>query len=302
VSTDTDVAPSAARHASDEARQIAERGLILRTLIGSGVHGLSIAAQDDRDEMGVCIEPPEYVIGTRRIWVEEVRDRVAFEQYIYRSQPEGHRSGPGDLDYTCYSLRKWMRLALDGNPTILLLLFVPPGEIVTSTPLGDELRALAPAIISRQAGYRFAGYLEAQRRSLLSHEGKGRDVTRPELIEAYGFDTKYCGHMVRLGLQGVELLETGRISLPVPEPHRTWIRELRVGQHTMAEALDIAEDLQRRITDLTETSHLPEFPDRDKADRWLVNAYLESRAWEVASYQREWDERSGQTTTTPPSR
>ncbi len=117
-------------------------------------------------------------------------------------------------------------------------------------------------------------------------------MTRPELIEAYGFDTKYCGHMVRLGLQGVELLETGRISLPVPEPHRTWIRELRVGQHTMAEALEIAEALQHRIADLTETSHLPEYPDRDKADRWLVNAYLESRVWEVASYQREWDART----------
>ena len=36
-----------------------------------------------------------------------------------RTQPEGVRSGPGDLDLIVYSLRKWMRLALTGNPTVL---------------------------------------------------------------------------------------------------------------------------------------------------------------------------------------
>jgi hypothetical protein len=133
-------------------------------------------------------------------------------------------------------------------------------------------------ILSRQAGRRFAGYLEAQRRSLLSREGKGRDVTRPELVEAYGFDTKFCAHMVRLGLQGVELLETGWITLPVPEPDRAWLTELRVGKHSMAEALARADACDRRIGELLVTSPLPEKPDYKSADAWLVEAY--QRAWE----------------------
>lgn len=272
--------PSGGKHARDEYRLIAEAGTILRCRVGSVVHGLAIEGTDDEDQMGICLEPPEYVIGLR-----------AFDQYIYRSQPEGHRSGPGDLDLTVYSLRKWMRLALNGNPTILLPLFVPEAHIITITEAGRELRDLAPAIISRVAGKRFAGYLEAQRRGLLSRDGKGRDVTRPELVEKYGWDTKFGGHMVRLGVQGVELLETGRITLPVPEPWRTAIRELRVGGHSMEWALATAADLERRITELTETSHLPEYPDRDKADRWLADAYLGSRVWQVASYQRAWDNR-----------
>ena len=32
---------------------------------------------------------------------------------------------PGDLDLVAYSLRKYVRLALKGHPTIVLLLFVP---------------------------------------------------------------------------------------------------------------------------------------------------------------------------------
>src|SRR3979409_2518531 len=105
--------------------RIAEEGLILRCQVGSGVHGTAIEGQDDRDEMGICIEPPEFVIGLER-----------FEQYIYRTQPEGARSGPGDLDLIIYSLRKWMRLALDGNPTVLLPLFVPDDEVVAITDIG----------------------------------------------------------------------------------------------------------------------------------------------------------------------
>src|SRR5690606_7796194 len=176
------------------------------------------------DEMGVCVEPPEYVIGLR-----------PFEQYIFRTQPEGVRSGPGDLDLTVYSLRKWTRLALDGNPTVLLPLFVPDSEIVRIDGPGRELRANAHRFVSRAAGRRFLGYLRAQRDRMLGRRG-GRHTNRPELVETYGFDVKFAAHMVRLGVQGVELLETGRITLPMPQPWRTWLRDLRQGRHSRQEA------------------------------------------------------------------
>jgi hypothetical protein len=200
-------APLRGKHATAEFRAIAEQGTILRCQVGSGVHGTSVAGTDNRDEMGICTEPPEYVIGLRR-----------FEQYEHHTAWERdgglrNRSGPGDLDITVYSLRKWLRLALAGNPSVLVPLFVPAAEIVAETPLGAELREMAPRIVSRQAGERFAGYLHAQRRGLLSHDGKGRDVTRPELIEKYGWDTKYGGHMIRLAAPGPSRLRRdGRVA------------------------------------------------------------------------------------------
>jgi hypothetical protein len=54
-------------HAPEQARRIAEQGTILRVQVGSGVHGTSIAGQDDREEMGICLEPPEYVTGVARV-------------------------------------------------------------------------------------------------------------------------------------------------------------------------------------------------------------------------------------------
>ncbi len=68
---------------ADRARQIAEEGCVLRTLVGSSVHGLGNPATDDRDEMGVCIEPEEYVLGLRE-----------FEHFVSRTQAEGDARQP----------------------------------------------------------------------------------------------------------------------------------------------------------------------------------------------------------------
>jgi len=252
-------------HSTDEFRRIAEQGLILQCLVGSGLHGTAVEGQDDRDEMGICVEPPDYVIGLE-----------SFEQYIFRTQPDGARSGPGDLDLVVYSLRKWVRLAAAGNPTVLLPLFVPPEHVVRTTALGDNLRANADLLISRRAGERFAGYLRSQRDRLLGVRG-GRHTNRPELEELYGFDTKYAMHMVRLGVQGVELLETGRITLPIAEPWLTWLRDLRQGRHTKDEALQAAAELEARLDKLVQCSPLPAGPNVDAINWWLVDAYR--RTW-----------------------
>lgn len=256
-------------HGSTEFRDLAFRGQILRTEVGSGAHGINIEGQDDRDEMGICIEPPEYVIGFKR-----------FDQYIWRTQPEGVRSGPGDLDLIIYSLRKWMRLALAGNPTVLVPLFCPAIPILMTgvgvLGLGRDLQAHPELVLSRQAGHRFIGYMRSQREQLLGLRGK-KHTNRPELVEKYGYDTKFAGHMVRLGMQGVELLETGRITLPMPEPARSWIKAMRVGEVPKQEALDCAESMEARLKVLVDTSPLPPAPDMARANEWVFDAYM--RAW-----------------------
>ena len=45
--------------------ELVEQGTILRATVGSTVHGLHHGGQDDRDEMAVFAEPPEYLVGLR---------------------------------------------------------------------------------------------------------------------------------------------------------------------------------------------------------------------------------------------
>src|SRR3954452_2670331 len=150
-------------HASEEARAIAQDGLVLLAQVGSGLHGTSLTGQDDRDEMGICLEPREFVTGLARVPAGVGSDAwVDFEQYQRHTvwdQPGGlaNRSGAGDLDVVVYSARKWARLALGGNPTVLLLLFVPDAEVVFRNEIGAELVANAHRFVSRHAADRFLG-------------------------------------------------------------------------------------------------------------------------------------------------
>src|SRR6266545_5521335 len=208
-------------HASEEARAIAEKGMILRVQVGSGMHGTSITGQDDRDEMGLCLEPPQFVTGLARVpnGIAGRGPSVRFEQYERHTawdRPGGpaNRSGAGDLDVIIYSARKWARLALAGNPTVLLVLFVPDQEVVFRNEAGAELAANAHRFVSRLAAGRYLGYLKAQKAAMTGQAGA--HTNRPELVAVHGYDTKYAMHALRLGLQGIELLTTGRITLPVP--------------------------------------------------------------------------------------
>ncbi len=49
-----------------DSAELVERGTILRATVGSTVHGLHHGGQDDRDEMAVFVEPPEYLLGLAR--------------------------------------------------------------------------------------------------------------------------------------------------------------------------------------------------------------------------------------------
>lgn len=253
-------------------RTEAEERTILRCVVGSTAHGLNVHdGLEDRDEMGICIESMADAMGVN----------APFEQFVYRSaaEREGRHDAPsqaGDLDLTIYSLRKYVRLALQGNPTVLLPLFA--SDMVRIDARGAMLRELAPAIISRQAGKRFLGYLQAQRQRMLGERGNGgHGRPRNELIEKFGYDTKYAMHMLRLGMQGVELMETGRLSLPMKEPERSWLVDVRNGKVSEQEALTRTGELEAQLRDLIETSPIQEHPDTDTVNAWMVRVYF--RQW-----------------------
>lgn len=238
--------------------------VILRGIVGSTAHGLALEGTDDLDEMGICIESP------RDALIEN------FEQYIYRTAAEREgkqdaRSQPGDTDLVIYSLRKWTRLALKGNPTIILMLYLP--DYLEHNVLGRELIAMRDAFASRQAGKRFLGYMTAQRERLMGLRGQ-KNVRRPELEALHGYDTKYAMHMLRLGMQGVEYMQTGKLTLPMDESQRTWLMFVRRGEYSLQRILATAAEMEGQLVELLERSPLPEHPDAEKVNRFVVEAYM----------------------------
>jgi hypothetical protein len=155
---------------------------------------------------------------------------------------------------------------------------VPDELVLVKTEFGEELRELRPALLSRRAGRGYLGYLQGQKERLLGERGQKR-VNRPELVDAHGYDTKYAMHAARLGYQGVELLETGRLTLPMPEPERSRVMAIRTGERTFEEAVAEIEEVEQRLASALERSPLPAKPDQARVNGFLVDAYRRAWGW-----------------------
>jgi hypothetical protein len=237
--------------------------IVLETVVGSTVHGTSIAdGLEDLDIMAVALESAPQVVGfsPKDCWVT-------------RTKPEGVRSEAGDVDHVCYGLRKFLALALKGNPTVLLPFFVPSHHVRAMDDVGEQLRALAPLIVSKKAYAPFRGYMRQQHARLMGTAGQ-KNCTRPELIERYGFDTKYAAHVVRLGLQGAELLSTGRLSLPMRDEERSLVVSVRTGKFSLPAVSQLITEAEERLDAAFAASTLRDEPDYAAVEAWMIGTYL----------------------------
>lgn len=216
------------------------------TLNGSRLYGIEVASSD-KDFMGAIVEPPEYVLGLK-----------TFEQDEWK-KPAHNMEGVN------YSLRKYVKLLKDGNPSVLCTMFSP----IAFDMLGittDEFREM---VLSAKAGPRFVGYMKSQMHRLQT--GSGMHVTREP--NQYGYDSKYAGHIIRLGLQGIEYLETGCVTLPMKGNSKDLVMEVRLGNVSWIDFLWEAYCLEDALQSSIKACTLRPEPDHDGLNDWLVETY-----------------------------
>jgi hypothetical protein len=238
---------------------------ILLVEVGSTAHGTGLPGGEDHDEMGVAVESREQVfsLGER-----------GFRTVMQRTQPEGSRSGPGDTDRTLHSLRRFLRLAAGGNPSILMSFWAP---VISSTVHGEELRRLGPSFIGRHVIPRYRGYMQSQGLRLLGLRGGGGGKRgggqREELVAAHGYDTKYAMHAARLGFQCLELVTTRRLELPIQGEPAEWLRAVRRGDVPFQDWWDRCLHLDRQMERLHDDDRHPDQPDRAAIVGWSARTH-----------------------------
>lgn len=235
-------------------------GEILRCVVGSTLFGMS-TDESDIDLMGVLIEPPERLIGLQ-----------SFDQHVWPKKAKGEKTKPGEVDCTVYGLRKFMGLAVGQNPTILTLFYVPPEFRTYDGILADDFRAIKDKVLSRNAAKTFLGYMQDQQERMLGLRG-GHTTSRPELVEKYGFDCKFAGHYIRLGFQGIELLSTGTLTMPMAKEHCETVMAIRTGKWTQPEVIEYGQQLEAQLLKLKTSTDLRNQPDTKAVDRFLVEMY-----------------------------
>jgi uncharacterized protein len=254
---------------------------ILRCQVGSGLHGVTLEGTDDRDLMSIVVEPPEVMLGLHTSSYQHT-----FEHDVKSWRPDGtlkpqsERSGAGYVDLTAYGLSKWASMvARSGNPTPMLPLWAPASECEILTSQGRFLRANARHFMSKRAGKAFQGYLQSQIKLMLGmRAGKKRigHTNRPELIDEYGFDTKAGYHALRLGMQGIELMLEGELTLPIPAAQREFLLDVRAGVYSVDFVLATLEALDANLAKAIAASPLPDRVHEAAVNKVLVSIY---RSW-----------------------
>jgi len=121
--------------------------LIFETLHGSRAYGLARAASDT-DLKGVIVGPRDWYFGPQ----------TAPEQV----------SVAGD-DHVRFELRKFFRLAIAANPTLIEVLWTDPGDHVRVTPAGQRLLDHRSTFLSKRVKSTFAGYALSQLKRIKTH-------------------------------------------------------------------------------------------------------------------------------------
>lgn len=242
-----------------DAHTIAEEGLILKIIAGSTCYGLN-TSESDTDTMGICLVPAVTYFGFGQ-------EGSRFEQY----------DQDPDNDTSVYSLKKFLTLMMKGNPTILNLIFAADAHVIHRTALGTFLRT--PLVYQQLIGgdaaaNAFLGYMSSQVKLLREHgqEASGKRIKRPELVERYGFDTKYTMHILRLGFQGIDLLTLGRAVMPFTGARQQFLMEVREGKHSLEYCLNEADQMIDTLEGLKADNVLIAEPDRDFASSIVYSA------------------------------
>jgi len=210
--------------------------IIYRCVVGSRAYGLE---QDgsDTDRRGIYLPSAEL-------------------QWSLRGVPEQLESHE---EQTCYrELQKFIALALKANPNILECLYSPMVEL--AAPLAEELLAMPEIFLSKMVYQTFNGYVMSQFKKL-----------EQDLRAKGEIRWKHAMHLIRLQLSGERVLREGFVPVDVGE-HRERLLAIRNNELSWDEVNEWRLEMHRRMDEAFAKTKLPERPDYERANAFLVKA------------------------------
>jgi hypothetical protein len=143
-------------------------------------------------------------------------------------------------------------------------------KIITDT--GQRLVEIRHQFLSKQFYQRTNGYARGQYHEMVQNGGKPNhgqgNPKRMEMRSKVGFDAKAGSHLIRLMNEGIEVLETGNLN--VYRPERELLTDIKLGKYKFEEVMDMYEVLDNKLQIAYEKSELPEKPDFNKINKFII--------------------------------
>ncbi|MCC9600991.1 nucleotidyltransferase domain-containing protein [Stieleria sp. JC731] len=210
--------------------------VIYRCVIGSRAYGLEDEASDT-DRRGIYLPAAELHWSLFGVPEQLENDET---QEVY------------------WELQKFIVLALKANPNVLECLYSPIVE--SATPLGEELLEMRSAFLSKLIFQTFSGYVASQFKKMQT------DIRNQGRVK-----WKHVMHLIRLLLSGTHVLRSGEMMVDVGQ-YRDQLLTIKRGEMPFAEADSWRKDLQSDFESAFKTTKLPERPDYERANAFLVDA------------------------------
>lgn len=96
---------------------------------------------------------------------------------------------------------------------------------------------------------------------------------RAELFTKYGYDVKFASNLIQLILEGIELMRTGWIEMPLS--CSPFILAIKNGEYSVEQILAMAEDNIRIAREAYEKSTIPAEPRTKEIERFAINQVKE---------------------------
>jgi predicted nucleotidyltransferase len=210
--------------------------VIYRCIVGSRAFGLD-DENSDVDRRGIYLPPAE----------------IQWSMFGVPEQLENKETEE------CYwELRKFLILALKANPNILECLFTPLVEY--SDKLAEELLSKRRMFLSKLIYQTYNGYVMSQFKKL------EQDLRSSGLIK-----WKHAMHLIRLLLQGIEILREENLIVRVSE-NRAKLLSIKRSELEWAEVNEWRVELHKEFDEAFAKTNLPERPNYESANNFLIKA------------------------------
>ena len=208
--------------------------IALQCVVGSRAYGLE-TDESDTDRRGVYIAPVDAVLS------------------LYEP-PEQFEH---DETQECYwEIKKFLILALKANPNILEVLYSPIVEVCTDD--AKRLLEMRDIFLSKLVYQTFNGYVVSQFRKMK----RSMEVRRAP-------NWKHAMHLVRLLQSGISILRDR--TLDVQTRDRDALLEIKAGQWSWDRVDRWRRDLHESFDGAFASTALPDRPDYDRANRYLID-------------------------------
>lgn len=220
----------------------------------------------DMDIVGFCMPPKEDVFPHLRGEIPGFGNQIQrFE--VWQQHHITDKETSQEYDFTIYSIVKFFQLAMENNPNMVDILFTPQRCVLYASAAAQMVRDNRKLFLHKGSYHKFRGYAYRQL-SKIGTKANSSNPKRQADIEKFGMDLKFAYHVIRLALEGEQILLEHDLDI---ERNAEILKAVRRGEWSEEKLRSWFDSKEKHLEELYTKSILRHSPDEEAIKDLLMN-------------------------------